>query len=350
MKRPFHSFLLKNGAWIPIVYVLVVTALISSCQPVPIQPRDLPVGTLVAHIKSLTALAPKTFTPSSTSQITTPTKVNTPTKIRTSTQATPNQSATITAKPTKTRLPTKTKAPTKTPRPTRTSTNTPIPPTPDSPDAQLKILSPGIFSKVTSPFLVSASAATGYGGKLKMELFSEAGELLFQRDWIFGFYNSSRVNVEEEVSFQIAGVSQSAILRFSTVDQYGRRQALAAIPLILINYGEPDIRDGDHLKEPFVLVRPQPEDRIDRSPLKIEGYLYTQYSATILIELEDEKGAIIAAQIVPRAYQPDSHYQPLFIEIPYEIDSPTWVRLIMHMMEPKWGDLDVTSQLIRLIP
>jgi hypothetical protein len=203
---------------------------------------------------------------------------------------------------------------------------------------------------VTSPFLVSASAATGYGGKLKMELFSETGELLFQRDWIFGFYNSSRVNVEEEVSFQIAGVSQSAILRFSTVDQYGRRQALAAIPLILINYGEPDIRDGDHLKEPFVLVRPQPEDRIDRSPLKIEGYLYTQYSATILIELEDEKGAIIAAQIVPRTYQPDSHYQPMFIEIPYEIDSPTWVRLIMHMMEPKWGDLDVTSQLIRLIP
>ena len=301
-------------------------------------PSPLPLD-YIPTVVQLTVNAGHTATPSATA-----TPGNTPADFpptspthspqagTTQSQATPTPLAnqqTATLSPTPSATSTPDLSATATPRSTRTPTVTR---TPVNPAAGVQINSPGPMSRVASPLKLTGNIHTEASGNYRIELWIEplqpGGEprLLYREvqriisnpiDWLY---------LEQAIQFELTRVSEFGQLRISVYDPLGRAVSINSVDLILLSMGSSDITPPSPKTEPIVIRQPTLNQLIVGGKLIVSG-IVNPSEDVMLVQLVTADGKVVGYQEVFVTASPDGSYVPYTVEVPYQVETPTWVRL-----------------------
>jgi hypothetical protein len=323
-----------------VISTLILILLVVGCSSLTHTPTPTPLPLdYIPTVVQLTVNAGQTATPSATVVLPTipadfPPASPTPTPQEVITQVldTPTplayvQTATMSAAPTATYTPDL--SATATPRLTRTPTFTP---TPTIPPAGVQIDSPGPMSKVASPIKLTANLHTAPSGSYHVELWIEplqpAGEprLLYKEveriisnpgDWIY---------LDQDIQFELTRVSEFSQLRISVLDTFGRTVSINSVDLILLSMGSSSITPPSPKSEPIVIREPAENQLIQGGKLIVSGIAKPD-SGVMLVDLKAADGTVVGYNEVFVTASPDGSYVPFTVEVPYQVQTPTWVRL-----------------------
>jgi hypothetical protein len=308
---------------LPGLFILLLLLSASACQGTPTANFPTPYPTeYLPTVIAMTAAALRSPTYTPTQAATTPAP-STPT--RPAPTDTPKPTFTPSQTFTPTRRPTITTTPTVTRRPTRTPTVTL---TPEIVPAAIQLFAPGPMSKVLSPLRMYAYMKPGPTYKVRIELIGEDGRLLVRLVQKYPEDSGSVIGVLEDIDFEVAGVSEKARLVVSTDDTFGRIVSLASVDVILLSLGEADLNPYSDLLETIVIHQPAVNSLIQGGKITVSGQARLEHG-DVLIELTDAKGKLVGYQTVPvnAAEGQLAGYGAFSVEMPYLVDSPTWVRL-----------------------
>ncbi len=264
--------------------------------------------------------------------------------------ATPGPSPTSTRTPTLTRTPTRTRVPTRTRTITLTPTitNTPTPPAPI-----LNIVRPGLLSRVLSPIQMELYVTVGEDGKIAIELLGEDGRVISRQIKNLGMDQAGkRAYLVPEMPFEIDAAAETARLQVTTIDQFGRVQGIASVDVILLEVGRNEIYSPQIIQEPYLIRQPRPETEVSGGLLVVHGLARPVNDSPVFIDLVTENNVVMSTKQVNVAPPtgPLSH-TPFSVEIPYKVDGPTPVRLVIRQAGSRIpGIVALTSQLITLLP
>jgi len=300
----------------------------SSLQSTPI-PTSFPPGYIPTAIE-LTVQAGHTDEPTTTLVVTpedfppasptpNPNDNSTPLALNPTTTRSPAPSATGTVEPTVT--------------PNRRATLTPtITRTPPIPNAGVQISEPGPMSKVSSPIKLRANLRSVPSGTYIVELWieplheGEAPRLLYKDvrrlisnpvDWVY---------LDEGIQFELSRVSEFGQLRVSMYDTYGRPISINSVDLLLLSMGTSDITPSGERTEMIVIREPTPNQLIQGGKVIVSG-LAKPAEDFLLVELVAADSSVVGYRQVFVTPASDGSYVPYAIEVPYQVDTPTWVRL-----------------------
>ena len=229
--------------------------------------------------------------------------------------------------------PSATSTPALTVTPNRRATLTPtITRTPPVPNADVQISEPGPMSKVSSPIKLRANLHSVPSGTYIVELWIEPlheGEeprMLYKDvrrlisnpvDWVY---------LDEDIQFELSRVSEFGQLRVSMYDTYGRPISINSVDLLLLSMGTSDITPDGGRTEPIVIREPTPNQLIQGGKLIVSG-LAKPTENFLLVELVAADSTVVGYRQVYVAPALDGSYVPYAVEVPYQVDIPTWVRL-----------------------
>lgn len=218
-----------------------------------------------------------------------------------------------------------------------TATPTVIPPTPTRtpqlvttiPIARIQILRPGPASQVTSPFQVKASLIPGPRGIVRVELLGEDGRVLRQEVLSYQSQDNARLQISTQIEFELAGVAELGRVQISTDDGAGRLMAVASIDVILLSMGEPDLNPpGDGLAN-LVIAHPKPNALIQGGILQVSGLARPRTAKPLVVELWTTDKRLVGSQQVSVIFSQTNSHGTFVIDVPYQVDKPTRVRLLV---------------------
>jgi hypothetical protein len=214
-------------------------------------------------------------------------------------------------------------------RPTRTPT---ITPTPTTPVAGVQFVMPGPMSKVASPLHLIANLRSVPSGSYLIELWieplQEGGEprLLYKELQRIISNPVNWVYLDQEIQFELSRVAEYGQLRISTFDTYGRLVSINSVDLILLQMGLSSITPAGEKTEPIVIHQPTPNQLIQGGSVIVSGIVKPTQDF-LLVELVTADGAIVGYRQVFVEASADGSYVPYAIEVPYQVESGTWVRM-----------------------
>ncbi len=213
--------------------------------------------------------------------------------------------------------------------------------------ALIQINTPGWSSRFVSPLVVSARVYPGEGGEVLIQLLREDGLLLHEKKMILHEAGDEWVDIAEIVPFEVKSAGERAYLLISTRDDYGRRLAQAGVPVVLMQIGENEIEASGFLKQPFLISQPESNDVSTKGVVHVEGYVHLFGTKRIVGELVTQTGGIMKSVVVYlRAQNSDQEYIPFSMDIPYDIEIRTPVRLTLRQADENNLNVDVILQSI----
>ena len=214
-------------------------------------------------------------------------------------------------------------------RATRTPT---ITPTPTLPVAGVQFVMPGPMSRVASPLHLIANLRSVPSGSYFVELWIEplqpGGEarLLYRETQRIISNPTNWIYLDQEIQFELNRVSEFGQLRLSTYDSYGRTVSINSTDLLLLSMGVSAITPVSWKTEPIVIRQPTPNQLIQGGMVIVSG-LVRPSEDFLLVELVDVDGAIVGYRQVFVTPSADGAYVPYAVEVPYSVETATWVRL-----------------------
>jgi len=218
------------------------------------------------------------------------------------------------------------------------------------PLSNLRILSPGGGSRLTSPIKTDLSVKLGVNNTIQIELSNSSSELLVKR--VIRYQNVSpdqRILIHPVLDFEITGEEESGRLAVKTYDSFNRLISMSSCELTLLSEGKSEISAAGVPYEPFLITEPAPGSVIQGGVVTVSGYARPVSQSTIVFELVDEKGVGLANRqlIVKR----ESGGSPVVFSttLPYQVFKATPVKLIIRQsIGPLPGPAVATSLLITI--
>ncbi len=242
----------------------------------------------------------------------------------------PGPTSTITLTPTLGRTPTATRWTwsTFTPAPTRTPS---ITPTPTPPPAYLRILRPGVFSRLLSPIQVEASVSPGEDGLVLVELLGEDGRSLAQQRLDYREYISRSIAITPKLSYSISGVSELGRLILSVKDQRGRFIAITTEDLVLFSIGENEFSSAGVTIAPYLFRVPFPDQIVQGGILHVRGLVRPVNQNPVILDLLDEQGQVLASTQLQIELPSGALSHNLFeVDLEYKLNAPIRARLTIR--------------------
>jgi hypothetical protein len=256
-----------------------------------------------------------------------------------------NLAGTPSATPTQTLPPTETPTPTDTPTPIPTVTLTP---SPSAPSAQIRILSPGPMSKVTSPMTLRIQIVSGGSELVQVDLQGEDGRLLSRNlervpSWPGGYYFPLKI------PFEVRAAAEVGRIIISTKDGFGRIQSQLGMRVLLLSVGSDEITPEGDPAERAVFYEPLREDAIAQDGvLTVEGRFLPFNDQPVVLELLDPGGKVVGLRVLDFI---GTDEQLFSTTIPYKVTEPTQVLLTLRQDDDRLdGQIYVYSQEILLNP
>jgi len=199
-------------------------------------------------------------------------------------------------------------------------------------DADIKILKPGPYSFVTSPFRVSAHLEPDPHYLIDLHLVGEDGRTLTDKTVMaVPWEGQTTVTMVTLIEFEIPTYTELARLEISVTDEFGRPKALNSIDVILLSEGIPMRNYVEELQDEVAIQYPLINSMVQGDTLLVSGLVKTLSEKPLELQLIDETNTIIgstdAAVLIPE----DSPYGLFAGEIHYTISKPTWVRLVIRV-------------------
>lgn len=199
------------------------------------------------------------------------------------------------------------------------------------PLSNLRILSPGNGSKLTSPIQTELSVILGVNNTIQIELLNSIGELLVKK--VIGFLNvgsNQRILIHPMMDFEIAGDQENGRLVLKTYDSFNRLIAMSSCDLTLLSAGSSEILPAAVPYEPFLITKPVNGEIIQGGVVTVAGYARPMSQSFVILELVDEMGVGVSnRQLVLKG---ESGGSPIVFSttLPYVVFKATPVRLIIR--------------------
>jgi hypothetical protein len=228
--------------------------------------------------------------------------------------------------------------PTSTPEPTET----PLPvidlpsPTPTfapgfTEFAEIRFVSPGPMSSLTSPFILQTILVAGESDLIQVDLLGEDGRVL-QRILKKLDRNPKGTFQRFELSFEIRAVSEAGYIRISTKDEFGRIQALNTLPVLLYSIGSTQVNPPGNIIYERVSVDGLRENaNYYAGQVGLSGIIWPVNDQPVFVELLTQDGRPLIARVLsPNG----TETQPFETTLPYNVSEPTSARLTFRQDNP----------------
>ena len=183
---------------------------------------------------------------------------------------------------------------------------------------------------MVSPFLLRAFLAAGPTGSVQIELLGEDGRLLMREIKKVGADEGKQLNVAAEINFEISAAAEAGRVVVSIEDKYGRTMALASEDVILLSMGELDLNQPGDLRENIIIDEPKGNALIQGGEVQVSGLARPRSDKPLVIELQTTDGRIAGiSHMVHVDDMPTGSYWPFSFEVPYNVEQPTRVRLVV---------------------
>jgi len=239
--------------------------------------------------------------------------------------------------------------------PNRRATRTPtITPTPTLPVAGVQINEPGPMSRVISPLHVVANLRSLPSGTYHIEIWAEPlhqdgdAQPLYKEvqrlisnpiDWVF---------IDQVIEFELSRVSEFGQLRLGMYDTYGRPVSVNSVDLLLLTMGASEITPSEARTERIIIREPTPNQLIQGGKVIVSG-LAKPGEDFMLVELVAADGSIVGYRQVFVTPAADGSYVPYAIEVPYEVSTPTWVRLTVSESSTRIPGIEHLTSVVVLV-
>ena len=226
-----------------------------------------------------------------------------------------------------------------------------IPESPPPPEEAILILEPGPGSRVTNPVHIAGIADPAYGQTLGVRIVLDDGRVLALGPVQIEAELGQRGTYSVDVPFEIEDERQGFIEIFDSSPRDGGIVHLNAVVVTLSSSGEPEIKKVDPHPERIDIYFPLSNQTISGGVVHVEGFALASFEQTLLVELQDADGNVIAGQpIIVQA--PDLGQPGRFqVDLAYSIQSEGPGRLTIRDISPAFGgDIHIASVEITLAP
>ena len=256
-----------------------------------------------------------------------------------------NLAGTPSATPSQTFTPSLTPTPTETLTPVPTDTLTP---SPSAPLAQIRIISPGPMSKVTSPISLRIQIVSGGSELVRVDLQGEDGRLLARKlervqSWPGGYY------VSMKIPFEVRAAAEVGLITISTKDDFDRTQSQLGMRVLLLSIGAEEITpEGDSSERAVFYTPPRKDAFVQGGVLNVEGRYLPYNDEPVILELLDQGGKTVGLRVLDFT---GTDEQLFSTTVPYKVSEPTMARLVLRQDDDRLdGYIYLYSQEILLNP
>jgi hypothetical protein len=212
------------------------------------------------------------------------------------------------------------------------------------------------MSKVASPLKLTTNLHTVPSGNYLVELWieplqpgDEPRKLYKELQRII----SNPINwlyLDQDIQFELTRVSELGQLRISVLDTFGRAVSINSVDLILLSMGSSSITPPSPKTEPIVIREPMENQLIQGGNLIVSGVAMPD-SGVMLVQLVAADGTVAGSKEVFVTPSPNGYYIPYTVEVPYQVEKPTWVLLQVSESGTRITGIDhLTSVAVLLSP
>ena len=203
--------------------------------------------------------------------------------------------------------------------------------TPPPSMAKMRITRPGPYSKLSSPIQMEALINSGDDGLVYVDLIGEDGRLMVSEVLDFRNYDAKNFYISPEIPFQINSAAELARLVVYTRDMFGQMISLVSVDVLLMQMGGSDLTPPEVELEPYRVDTPREGTLITGGTVSINGSARPVNNNPLIIELIDEKGAVVGSGEVQVSQPSDGiTHVPFQLEVPYTVTHRVRVRLAIH--------------------
>ena len=203
--------------------------------------------------------------------------------------------------------------------------------------AQIRFISPGPMSSLTSPFILQTNIAAGESDKIQVDLLGEDGRVLY-REIKKLTRNPLGVFQRFEISYEIRAVSEAGYIRISTEDDYGRMQAVNTMPVLLYSVGTAQINPpGNFIYERIAMDGFKEKSNFYAGQVALNGRIWPFSDQAFVVEMISAEGKVLSSRILGIN---GIDTQPFETILPYKVTEPTPVRLTFRQDNPLIGISD----------
>ncbi len=226
------------------------------------------------------------------------------------------------------------------PAPTAEPTVTPVPSTADDPRGEeaIVILQPGNGSRVTSPVRVAGIADPTFEQNLVVRLILDDGSELALAPTIIAADIGQRGSYSLDLAFDVSEERQGFIQVYDASARDGGILHLNSVAVMLAPSGATDIRIATPAPERIAISQPLHGETLAGGSVHVAGFALASFEQTLLVELLDADGDVLASQPVtvnaPDIGQPG----PFSADLTYDLTVAGPGRLVVRDISPAHGD------------
>jgi len=201
-------------------------------------------------------------------------------------------------------------------------------PTPPPQPAKMRITKPGAYSIVSSPIQLEALISLGDDSLVYIDLIGEDGRIMVSEVLDFRNYDARNFYITPEIPFNINSAAELARIVVYTKDMFGQMISLVSVDVLLLQMGSSDIAAPLVEFEPYLVTTPREGSLITGGEVVMDGAARVINDQPLIVELIDEKGAIVGSGEV-LVSQPSAAlvHVPFQLSVSYTVTHRTRVRL-----------------------
>ena len=213
------------------------------------------------------------------------------------------------------------------------------------------IFEPGPSSFLTNPVHVEGLADPTFEQTLVVRIVLADGTEVVSQPTTIAADVGQRGPFEADLFFNVPGGGNAFIQVFSQSPRDGGITHLASVGVTLGSGGVAMVVPGQRHPEDIIIAQPQTTQAISGGMLHVEGVAVASFEQTLVIELLDADGNVVASQPVivsaPDLGQPG----PYAADIPYSVTTSGPGRVIVRDISPAFGgDVHLSSVELNLNP
>jgi hypothetical protein len=230
-------------------------------------------------------------------------------------------------------------------------TSTPATAEPARPEEAILILEPGPGSRLTSPIRVAGVADPTFEQTLVVRLVSADGAELALVPAQIEADMGQRGPFAIDVPFTVSGEEQAFIQVYTTSARDGGVTHLSAVGVTLADSGSAAVVPVTLQPERIAVAQPVLGATVSGGVARVEGFGLAGFEQTLVIEVQDEAGAVVGSQPVIVAAPDLGQPGPFSADVPYVVTTGGPGRIAVRDISPAFGgDVHVSSVEITLQP
>jgi hypothetical protein len=219
------------------------------------------------------------------------------------------------------------------------------------PPEAILILQPGPASHLTSPIHIEGLADPTFEQTLVVRLVLADGTEVASLPTTIAADVGQRGPFEADLPFNVLGGGPAFIQVFSQSPRDGGVTHLASVGVTLISGGAITLVQGKAHPEDIIITQPQTAESINGGVLHVEGVGVASFEQTLLIELYDADGTVVASQPVIVGAPDFGLPGPYTADLPYRVTTSGPGRVVVRDVSPAFGgDVHLASVEVDLNP